>query len=406
MRLAYLVTHPIQYQAPLLKRIAKEPDIQLKVFFASDLSVGRFHDPGFNTIIRWDVPILDGYDYEVLPAVGGSHRVSALQPFSRGLGRRLRSGGFDVLWVHGYVRPQHWIAMLNAKRLGIKVFIRDEATAIGRARGIMKRRAKRHFFWWLARTVDAFLAIGKLNHEYYRLNGIGEERIFPMPYAVDNQLFQSYAQKAAPDRQNLRKTLGLNATRPILLFAGKLIERKRPQDLLEAYAQLMRDIKGARPSPYLLFVGEGELRKQLELSAIALGLESVKFVGFKNQSELPALYDLCDLFVMPTVNEPWGLVVNEVMNAGCAVVVSDEVGCGPDLVEDGVNGVVFKARDVADLTRALSEMLADPMRLAHMGAKSLERINQWSFEEDVAGLRAALAAHCPTEGRQGSGDNH
>ena len=391
IRLAYLVTHPIQYQTPLLQRIAKEPDICLKAFFASDVSVGSFRDPGFDATIRWDIPMLDEYDYEFLPAFGDVHRVSTLRPFSRGLGKRLRSGRFDVLWVHGYGRPQHWVAMLIAKRLGMKVLLRDEATAIGNKRGLAKILAKKSFFTWLAWIVDGFLTIGTLNRDYYRHYGIGEERIFPMPYAVDNRLFQASVQKASVHREELRNSLGLKAGRRVVLFVGKLIERKRPGDLLEAYARMLRSGK-CSPAPYLLYIGEGELHQQLEARAGMLGLDSIKFLGFKNQSELPAFYDLCDVFVMPTVYEPWGLVVNEVMNAGRAVVISDEVGCARDLVENGANGLMFRARDVADLSRALSEILADPIRLARMGSKSLERINQWSFEEDVQGLRAALAA--------------
>jgi glycosyltransferase involved in cell wall biosynthesis len=389
--LAYVVTHPIQYQAPLLKRIADEPDIRLTVFFASDLSVGSYHDSGFSTTIQWDVPLLDGYDYEFLPAIGKADRVSTLLPFSLGLRRRLQAGKFDALLVHGYGRPQHCLAMITAKRLGMKVLLRDEATAIGNQRGLVKKLVKQGFFAWLKRIVDAFLTIGTLNREYYCSYGIDEARIFPMPYAVDNRLFQSYAKRVAPHREELRKSLGLDRDRRIVLFVGKLAERKRPGDLLEAYAHMAR-AGISDPPPYLLYIGEGPLRKRLEACAASLSLSSVRFIGFKNQSELPAFYDLCDVFVMPTVYEPWGLVVNEVMNAGRAVLISDEVGCAPDLVENGVNGLVFHARDVTDLSRALSEILTDPVRLAQMGAKSLERINHWSFEEDVQGLRAALRA--------------
>ena len=116
----------------------------------------------------------------------------------------------------------------------------------------------------------------------------------------------------------------------------------------------------------------------------------MRFLGFKNQSELPAYYDLCDLFVMPTVFEPWGLVVNEVMNAGRAVIVSDQVGCAPDLVRDGNNGFIYQAGNVADLHRVLRIALADPVRLKDMGRRSLDIINRWSFEDDVQGLRDAL----------------
>jgi glycosyltransferase involved in cell wall biosynthesis len=183
----------------------------------------------------------------------------------------------------------------------------------------------------------------------------------------------------------------LEANRPGVLFAGKLIERKRPGDLLEAYVQMVR-AGGPGARAYLVYIGEGQLRPQLEARASALRLDSLRFLGFKNQNDLAAFYGLCDVFVMPSVYEPWGLVVNEVMNAGRAVVISDEVGCGPDLIRDGVNGMVFPARDIVALRRALSEILADPARLSQMGKKSLERITNWSFEEDVQGLRAALLA--------------
>jgi glycosyltransferase involved in cell wall biosynthesis len=388
MQLAHLVTHPIQYQAPLLRRVAADPDIQLKVFFASDLSVRKFVDAGFGRPIEWDVPLLGGYEYEFLPALRNSNNLSFWRPMNYGFAARLRAGRFDALWVHGYSRPQHWLSMLLAKRMGMKVLLRDDATLISCERGAVKLALKRVFFRTLIKIVDAFLPVGTLNRNYFLHYGAARNRIFDMPWAVDNARFQAGARSASATRENLRNLLGLERNRPIILFVGKLIERKRPADVLEAYARMVLSGDGA--NPYLLYIGEGKLRQQLEARAAALRLDAVKFLGFKNQSELPAFYDLCDLFVMPTVYEPWGLVVNEVMNAGRAVVISDEVGCAPDLVENGVNGLVFRARDVGDLSRVLSEVLADPVRLAQMGAKSLGRINTWSFEEDVQGLRAAL----------------
>jgi len=390
VRVAYLATHPIQYQAPLLKRIAKEPDISLKAFFASDVSVGSFRDSDFNTTVRWDTPLLDGYDYEFLPAMDNIRRVSAFRPLSRGLGKRLRSGQFSVLWVHGYFRPQHCLSMILAKRLGMKVLLRDDATPISSDRGHIKLTVKHAFFRILTKIVDGFLTVGTLNRQYYLQYGVKPHQIFNVPWAVDNELFQARARSASAKRESLRDFLGLKRTRAVILFVGKFMERKRPGDLLEAYAQMVRCGRGG-PTPYLLYVGDGRLREQLEARAAELNLDSVRFLGFKSQSELPEFYDLCDVFVMPTVHEPWGLVVNEVMNAGRAVLVSDEVGCAPDLVESGVNGLVFRARDVTALSRALSEILADPLRLAQMGEKSLERISKWDFEEDVRGLRAALA---------------
>jgi glycosyltransferase involved in cell wall biosynthesis len=176
----------------------------------------------------------------------------------------------------------------------------------------------------------------------------------------------------------------------VILFASKLQSRKRCSDLLEAYRNLSAG-RGIEPFPYLVIVGDGEERAELESRSWAYGLDGVRFCGFRNQSELPGFFDLATVFVLPSRHEPWGLIVNEVMNAGQAVIVSDDVGCQPDLITDGVEGCVFPAGDVAALTDALRRVLATPETAAKMGERGLERIRRWSFEEDICGLRQALA---------------
>ncbi len=118
MRIAYLVSHPIQYQAPLLKRIAAEPGLDLKVFFCSDISTRSYLDAGFQREVQWDVPLLEGYDYEFLPALGATDQLSFARPWNYGFGERLDRGHFDALWVHGYFRLFNWRALLPARRGG------------------------------------------------------------------------------------------------------------------------------------------------------------------------------------------------------------------------------------------------------------------------------------------------
>jgi len=393
IRLAYLVSHPIQYQAPLLRRIAADPGIALTVFFCSDRSVGHFHDPGFGRTIAWDVALLDGYQHEFLPALGGRQRIDFWRPFNYGFAARLRKGGFDALWVHGYARWSHWVAMLQARRLGLRVLLRDDATAIAIPRGPLKRLAKRVFFAGLRRVVDGFLTVGSRNRDYYHAHGVPAARIFAMPYAVDNERFRRQADAARASRETLRRALGLATDRPVILFAAKLMVDKRTADLLDAHARLMGMPEARRP--YLLIAGDGAERAALERRAGARAGDSVRFLGFKGQAELPALFDLADLFVLPAVYERWGLVVNEAMNAGCAVVVSDQVGCAPDLVHPGETGFVFAAGDVAALTRVLGEALADPERCRAMGQRGRTLVADWDFVADIAGLKAALAVPSP-----------
>ena len=391
IRLAYLVTHPIQYQAPLLRRIAAEPGIDLTVFFCSDFSLKSYLDPCFGKFIAWDIPLTGGYRHEILPALGRRDRLSFWRPFNYGLAGRLSRGNFDVLWVHGYNRWFHWLAMARAKIRGLKIVVRDEATLLSTSQHKLKRLAKRLFFLVLRKLGDGFLAIGTLNAHYYQSYGITPDRIFSVPYAVDNAFFREKAREAARDRERLRRELGLSPGRPVILYASKLSEVKRGMDLLEAYIRMSPD-QVQEPHPYLLFIGDGSQRKTLEERAGTRHWSSIKFLGFRNQTELPGYYDLCDVLVLPSIFEPWGLVINEVMNAGRAVVVSDQVGCGPDLVRPGENGAVFPAGDIVRLRQALVDLTGDPEKCRAMGEKSLELIKTWGLEEDVAGLKLALAA--------------
>ena len=386
------MSHPIQYQAPLLRLIASQSDIDLTVFFGSDISVRAFVDPGFKTVVAWDVPLLDGYKHEFLPAVGGHDRISAARPFSYGFFRRLKRSRFDALWVHGYARPSNWLAIAAAKLAGLKVFVRDEATLMSAPRSRGRAAAKAAFFRFLALWVDGFLAIGSSNRDYYLRNGIAPGRIFAMPYAVDNAFFAEHALAAAARREEYRRELGLEPGRPIVLYASKFQPRKRPGDLLQAYERLVAATPPDRKPPYLLFVGDGEMLPQIKAEAERKGLGDVRFLGFRNQTELPALFDLCDVFVLVSKHEPWGLVVNEAMAAGRAVIVGDEVGCAADLVRHGVNGYVVPVGDITALAKALGEVTKSPEQARRLGEESRRIIETWSFREDIAGLRQALGA--------------
>ena len=280
IRLAYLVTHPIQYQAPLLRRIAAEPGIDLTVFFCSDFSLKSYLDPCFGKFIAWDIPLTGGYRHEILPALGGRDRLSFWRPFNYGLARRLDRGNFDVLWVHGYNRWFHWLAMAWAKIRGLKILVRDEATLISASRHKLKRLAKRLFFLVLRNLSDGFLAIGTLNAQYYQSYGIAPERIFSVPYAVDNAFFREKARAAARDRERLRHELGLTPGRPIILYVSKLSEVKRGVDLLEAYIGMSPD-QVQEPHPYLIFIGDGSQRKTLEERAGTMTLEFDKISGIQ-----------------------------------------------------------------------------------------------------------------------------
>lgn len=391
VRLAMLVSHPIQYQAPLLKRVAQMPDVELEVFFQSDVSTREFRDVGFGQTVRWDVPLLDGYKFTFLPIlIGSPDKIGIWTPINSGMIHALRRGRFDALWVHGYARPYNIAVVLAARLMGLKVLVRDDVHKRGKRRRLDAELVKHTLIRLYALLGVRFLAIGKANSDYYRELGAPAASIITAPYAVDNAFFQQRAFAARGSREAFRRELGLEEGAPVILFAGKFQPRKRAADLLAAYRRMLEKLGQAGPTtPYLLYAGSGE--KLEETRAQAEGLERVRFLGFQTQAQLAQLFDLCDVFVMPSAMEPWGLVVNEVMNAGKPVIVTDEAGCGPDLVKPGENGFIYPTGDCEQLAEQLATLMRSPELRAQMGRRSLEIIDRWSFEEDCDALRLALA---------------
>ena len=361
-RLLYLVSHPIQYQAPLLRLIAAEPGITLRVVFERIDTEQGYFDAGFGTRVRWDVPLRQGYDNLALAETD--------------LGREIAT--CDVVWMHGWGSKTLLKALALARLAAKPVLMRGENWEIAMPDGgALRGWAKRRFLSWVFNRTTAFLSIGTANRDYYLARGIQAERIFPVPYAVDNAFFAERSTLTPPERLALRHRLGLPEDGKIVLFAGKFQPRKRPDLLLEAWITL------PEPRPALLFVGDGEMRPMLDS-----GLDRrVVFAGFRNQTELPALYALADIFVLPSEREPWGLAVNEAMACGTAVVVSDQVGAAFDLV-DPASGRVFATGDPAGLARALAEVLA---RSEAMGVAAARRIAPWDFNADLTGLKQAVA---------------
>ena len=362
IKLTYLVSHPIQYQAPLLQKISREKGIYLRVIFERIPVGSGCFDPGFMRQVEWDVPLTDGYEHVLLDDTD----------------LKLEVENSDLLWLHGWASPVMKKALLFAKWQGVPVFMRGENCDLAMPDGIgPKGWLKRLYIRWILRQCHSFLAIGTENRNYYLKRGVLPERIFMMPYAIDNESFATAVQSKLPDRNALKSQFGIGLEQKVVLFTGKFIPRKHPDLLLRA----MNRIEWPHEKPALVFVGEGEMEAKLR----ALAPEAI-FLGFKNQSELPQIYAMADVLVIPSQKEPWGLVANEAMACGTAVIVSDQVGCGPDLINEQC-GKIFPAGDVDALSE---EIVCCLEKSEKMGKAALARISKWSFSEDIDGLKQAI----------------
>lgn len=388
-KLAYLVSHPIQYQAPLLRYLAEKTDLDLEVFFMSDHSLRRYHDVEFGAAVEWDIPLVEGYRHRFLKGFGPQASTDNPWPVCQSLGPILRHEKFDVLWTHGYHHQNSIRALLSAKRLGMTTMVRSdifEVTAKGKG---VKRAVKDWVVRSLFKKVDLFLAVGERNRAYYRKHGAKDDQIFTLTYAVDNDWFQEASCRARKERYEIRQQLGFGPDQAVILYASKMTKGKRLMDLAAAYESLVSEWQGAS-EPGLLVIGDGETRPEFLDWIERTGMKSVRYLGFKNQTELPAFFAASDLFVLPGQVEAWGLIVNEVMNASLPVIVTNEVGCGPDLVKPGENGAIYPVGDVTELKRLLGELCGDADLLARMGARSLDIISSHGFDQNVRQLQAAL----------------
>jgi glycosyltransferase involved in cell wall biosynthesis len=386
-RIAVLNSHPIQYFAPLYAYLNSAPDLEVTALYLSDVSIRGGKDAGFDRDVKWDVDLLQGYR-SVFVAKGSRERepggfwsLVAPQVWSE-----LRSGRYDALWLHGHNYAANLIALGAAKSAGLPVMMRGE-THLGLPRRGIKAALRRPLMSALYRSCDRLLAIGSANFAFYRAMGVPERKIFLVPYSVDNDRFIASSNLTSNQSREVRNRYGIPIDRPLVLYAAKLTQRKRPDDLLEAARQLRSS--AVRPFT-LVMAGSGEREPELRAFCEAHALDNVIFTGFINQSELPALYGSSDIFVLPSEHEPWGLAVNEAMCAGLPIIVSREVGCVTDLVRDGINGYTPAVGDINGLVNALRLLIEDESLRRRQGLESLARIQQWGYLQCLEGIRSAL----------------
>ena len=385
-RLAILNSHPIQYFTPLYQRIAQEPDIDLTVYYCTDWGLTAFVDPGFATKIEWDVPLLAGYRSVFLTnhRRQGSERnfFSLINPE---IVRELWHGRYDALLVHGHQYMTNLIAVVAARVLNISIMMRCDSH-LGRRRSVIKQAVHKQFLRGFYHLCDICLPIGSRNAAFYRYHGVPDKRLFTVPFAVNNDFFIHGVEQHRHQLHVTKSKLGISLDKPVILFASKLIPRKRPWDLLQAYHRLQ--LSGVQAT--LLFVGSGSEMERLRAYTIQHNLQDIYFLGFQNQTMLLQFYAIADVFVLPSENEPWGLVINEAMCAGLPIIATEEIGAVADLVQHGENGFVFQTGDIENLACYLYLLIMNDTLRQRMGQCSLTRITSCNFEHSLQGIRMAL----------------
>jgi glycosyltransferase involved in cell wall biosynthesis len=379
-RVTFVQTHPVQYMAPLFRYIAAHrPDIELTVLYASRPMPDQ-QGVDFGESFEWDVALTDGYAHRVLvpPAAGRRFDSNSFTGADVGpLEGVIAETRPDVVVVPGWHSAFYLRAIAACRRRGIPVLYRGDSNLVAGPAGFRRPI-------WVIRTrlalrlFDGYLSVGTRSREYLRHFGVPEPLIFDSPHAIDATAFRTAADRGEP-RSETRRRLGAGDRDFLVVFAGKFVEVKRATDLIAAAARLGADVT-------LALVGNGPLMEKARATAEQLGVPAT-WCGFVNQTAMPAILAAADCLALPSESETWGFVVNEALACGTPCVVSDRVGCAPDLVHEGISGAVHRAGDVESLVAALSTV-----REATAGAViTRESCHQvaapFSFEQAADGLR-------------------
>jgi glycosyltransferase involved in cell wall biosynthesis len=383
LRLAIVVSHPIQYYVPLYRKLALDPAIELKVFYFSDFSIRGGFDAGFGGEVRWNIDLMSGYDSEF---VGKHYATNGVSGFMTSaipdIFWKVLRGRYDAVLVNGYAQAGNVLALIAARLTGARVLTRADSNVellADKPQRLLKTLYVKAFF----AACSAMLVSGKRNREFYKFYGVPDRKLVDTPFTVDNDRFREASSLAVEARAALRASWGCADDRPVMVFASKFIARKQPRLTIESAIRLAAE--GVRL--HLVMAGSGEQDRELRELAAAHPEASVHFTGFVNQAEMPALLGASDVFLFPSTGEPWGLIVNEAMAAGLPVVAGERCGCVPDLVEQGGNGFLVGDGDIDGLTEAMRRLATDSELRARMAQSSRDKIARWGLDETCQGVR-------------------
>ena len=403
MRLAIITTHPIQYNAPLFRHLAKYGNMDVKVFYTWGQSKESVYDPGFGILRSWDVDLLEGYEYEFVDNTStnpGSHHYRGIA--NPGLIKLIDEYSPDAILVYGWKFKSH-LSILRYYHGKVPILFRGDSTLLDESKNFsIKTFFRGALLKWIYKHVDFALSPGTSSDAYFTRCGLRLEQIIRAPHAIDNEMFSAGDEEKKHQAIAWRRQIGIADDHKVFLFAGKLEPKKNPALLINAFIKLSR----LRNNIHLIIVGNGileeELRKQASTlqpfhpstssttSTLQSFHSSITFLPFQNQSIMPVVFRLGDIFVLPSAgpNETWGLAINEAMASGKPVLVSNRSGGAFDLVVEGENGYVFQSENQSVLVEKMHLMLNQD--LYKMGDASKEKIHNFTYGHFLNALMTVL----------------
>lgn len=371
-KLAVITTHPIQYNAPVFRILAQRKRLDIQVFYTKRQELVAF-DRAFQQEIHWDIPLLEGYLYQF-------HDASTKAGYQK-LVKAILEYHPTGLLVFGWNPPGH-LRLMRRFRGRLKILFRGDSTLLNEVSGI-KQLFRRIFLKWVYRYLDFAFYVGSANKHYFSKHGLKAHQLIYAPHAIDNERFLGDFDGFEEKAEQWKAELGITSKDFVVLFAGKLEPIKNPILLLKAVQRFNQKHSGQEMK--LIFVGNGILLDKL--TSEARGDKNVLFLGFQNQSQMPVVYRLGNLYCLPSISETWGLGVNEALACGRPALVSDKVGCSLDIVIDKHYGYIFKQNDLGSLEAALTSMYQH----GEFSRNGLQKhIQKWNFLSIVESIEKTL----------------
>ena len=364
IRLAIVISHPIQHFCPQYSSWSRIEGIDLRVFFASQHGLATYFDKDFAASIRWDGLALD-FPHEFLP--GAAEQPITLSLDVPSLGERLAEFSPHVLCVYGYSQRLQRRAASWARNAKVPLLMVMDSQLRSK-RSWIKRALKAVLLPRLLGNVERFLTVGDANEAYLRHYGIADERFVRCYFPIDVECFDQVQETRSDSRRAVRSQHGIPDHHHVILMVGKLAERKRQQDLVAFANQIGR----IRDDVTVLLAGSGQREQELQRLIQTRGPGGVILAGFVQPKVLAGYYAAADIYVHCSEFDPYPLAVSEAVYSGLPVVLSDRCGnFGPsDSVRPGLNGYVYPCGDVDTMASALTRLLESPDRLAAMGRTS------------------------------------
>jgi len=384
IRAVVVVSHPIQYYAPLYRALAASAEFDLLVLFAAKIGLEVRRDVLMGVDMAWNTDLVGGYPHRFLDGADRIQHTGLFQVDNPGVGAALAEADPDVVLLHGYAAMTN-IKALAWARLNQRPVIMISDSTIDSSAQVLRRLLKRTLARAVLSQFSAFLTLGDRGEAYLARYGVRPSRMFRCPAMIDAAFWQAREHRAER-RAAKRGALGIGDGEVVLIAAGKLYGGKRLLDVIAA-------LKGIEAPIRLVIAGDGEQRAELEAAARIAGVKA-DFLGFVNIDALPDLYAAGDILVHAAEVEQYGMVLLEAAVVGLPIIASDRIGAvGPSsIARPGVNALVYPCGDVVALRAAILELASAPERLAQMAQASLAVSEDHRAALSVAGVEAACRA--------------